>query len=269
MSEENAYILGTDRDELHRLGLQHQVWSAEALSAWDRAGFTAGDILLDLGCGPGFCTTELAYIVGEQGKVIGVDKSSHYIDFLQHKATAYDLPIEGVALDFDDLVLEPDSLDGVYCRWALAWVGNPNEVLAKVYRALKPGGKLVIQEYYDWSTHQTEPALPGISFAIAQCLRSFKEQIGDVDVGRHIPAYLTQHGMKLVSTRPIAKIARPRDATWQWPKSFYNVYFPKLVTAGYMSTLQMEEAFADVEALEQRQDATLLCPLVIEVIAEK
>lgn len=29
IAEENAYILGTEREELYRLGLQHQVWSGE------------------------------------------------------------------------------------------------------------------------------------------------------------------------------------------------------------------------------------------------
>ena len=75
--ESNAYILGTELAELHRLGLQHQVWAEEACKGWDLAGFTDGQTLLDLGCGPGYCTTELAFIVGEKGKVYGVDKSKY------------------------------------------------------------------------------------------------------------------------------------------------------------------------------------------------
>ena len=72
MKEENAYILGTDTEELHRLGIQHQIWSSEAQMAWKSAGFTAGQTLLDLGCGPGFCTRELAYITGTSGKVFEI-----------------------------------------------------------------------------------------------------------------------------------------------------------------------------------------------------
>ena len=60
--EEGAYILGTDWQELHRLGVQHQIWAMEAHNGWLNAGFTAGHTLLDLGCGPGFCTTEMAFI---------------------------------------------------------------------------------------------------------------------------------------------------------------------------------------------------------------
>jgi hypothetical protein len=35
--EENAYILGTDEQELYRLGLQHQVWASEAQKGWNLA----------------------------------------------------------------------------------------------------------------------------------------------------------------------------------------------------------------------------------------
>ena len=54
MKEKEAYILGTDSDELHRLGIQHQVWASEAQAGWKAAGINRGDTILDLGSGPGF-----------------------------------------------------------------------------------------------------------------------------------------------------------------------------------------------------------------------
>jgi ubiquinone/menaquinone biosynthesis C-methylase UbiE len=269
MKEENAYILGTDADELHRLGLQHQVWSSEAQQAWKTANFSAGQTLLDLGCGPGFCTRELAYITGKEGKVIGIDKSKGYIQFLQNDALNHDLPIEAIEADFDDMDLADESLDGMYCRWAMAWIPNPEEILQKVSKALKPGGKMVLHEYYDWSTHQTQPNMPSLSRAIAACLKSFKEQPGDIDVGRHLPQMLSNMGMKVTSIRPMSKLARPDELTWQWPKSFYKVYFPKLVEYGFITEEIANNALADLAELEQQEGSSLCCPLLIEVIAEK
>ena len=46
---EARYVLGTEQAELYRLGLQHQVWSAEARRGWELGGFRAGHTLLDLG----------------------------------------------------------------------------------------------------------------------------------------------------------------------------------------------------------------------------
>ena len=266
--EQNEYILGTEQAELHRLGLQHQVWSAEAQRGWKAAGFTAGQTILDLGCGPGFSTKELAYIVGQSGKVIGIDKSENYIKFLSDTKQLHGVNIEAIHSDFDDMQLTPNSLDGIYCRWALAWISNPQEVLTKAYNALKPGGKMVIHEYFDWSTHQTEPSLPALSKAISMCLKSFKEQPGDIDVGRQIPSILSDMGMKL-TTRPMAKLVTPKELTWHWPKSFYELYFPKLVEMGYLESQESIDALRDFHQLEQDPNSHLFCPTLIEVIAEK
>ena len=166
MSEENAYILGTDEEELIRLELQHEVWLSEAKHGWDLAEFKTGQTILDLGCGPGYCTEELAHIVGKTGKVIGVDRSDTFIAYLNQIKKLNRLSIEPCLADFDSLSLNPESLDGMYCRWALAWLTNPKKILAKVRDALKPGGRMVIQEYYQVSTFKTNPERPSLRKAI-------------------------------------------------------------------------------------------------------
>ena len=96
MKEENAYILGTDQEELHRLGVQHQVWASEAQQGWINAGFTRGHHLLDLGSGPGFCTKELAFICGKEGSVTAIDRSAHFTEFLKKIKDQYGLPINPI-----------------------------------------------------------------------------------------------------------------------------------------------------------------------------
>lgn len=269
MKDQDEYILGTDKEELHRLGLQHQVWASEAHKGWELAGFTAGQTLLDLGCGPGFCTKELAFVVGETGKVIGIDRSKHFINFLENINTQYALQIEALASDFNDMNFEPNSLDGMFCRWALAWIPNVKEVLNKVKHALKPGAKMVIHEYYDWQTHRTEPHKPGISKAIEACLKSFKQQEGEIDIGRELVQIFDDIGMKVTSKRLMSKLATPDNFVWHWPKSFYYSYFPRLVDSGYLTNEDVEHALKDQAELEKNKNATIFCPVLIEVIAEK
>jgi ubiquinone/menaquinone biosynthesis C-methylase UbiE len=269
LKEQNEYILGTDKEELHRLGLQHQIWASEAHKGWDLAKFKAGQTILDLGCGPGFCTKELAFIVGESGKVVGIDKSEHFINFLDDLNRQYGLNIETIHDDFNNMQLPDNYLDAMYCRWALAWIPNPKEILLKVKDALKVGGKMVIHEYYDWSTHQTEPKLPGLNKVIKAALKSFKDQEGEIDIGRELPRLFEEIGMKVISSRVMAKMATPNDLTWQWPKSFYYSYFPRLAEYGYLTNDEVQIALRDMETLSKNKNATLFCPTLIEVIAEK
>jgi len=269
MKESNAYILGTERQELYRLGLQHQVWTSEAQHGWSLADFSAGQTLLDLGCGPGFCTKELAFIAGQTGKVIGIDKSAQYINYLKEVATLHSLNIEGIHSDFNNMQLQPDSIDGMYCRWALAWLPNPEVILEKVKKALKTKGKMVIHEYYDWSTHQTEPRKNGLAKAIAAALKSFKDSDGEIDIGRKLPSILEAMDMEIINVRMMTKLARPKDIAWHWPKSFYETYFPKLVEYNYLNEQEVAIALREMNELEQLKEATLFCPSMVEVIAEK
>ena len=95
MSNED-YILGADDKELNRLRLQHEVWLSEAKHGWTVANFKAGQTILDLGSGPGYCSFELSKIVLNKGKIICLDKSKHFIDYLDKIKKLKQLPIEPV-----------------------------------------------------------------------------------------------------------------------------------------------------------------------------
>jgi SAM-dependent methyltransferase len=269
LKEDQAYILGTDEEELFRLGLQHQVWAEEAQHGWRLANFRPGQTLLDLGCGPGYCAKELAFLVGQKGKVIGIDKSASYIEFLKQIAKNYNLNIEAIASDFDQMILEPDTLDGMYCRWALAWTPNPKKILSKVCKALKPDGKMVIHEYYDWSTLQTEPRKEALAKGIAMALKSFKDTDNEIDIGRHLPALLEDIGMRVTGYRPMLKIATNVNGIWQWPKTFFQSYFPRLVSKNYLTDKEVRKALYELAELEKIDGASICTCLMVEVIAEK
>src|SRR5207253_3360574 len=80
------YIFGTHDEELERLGLQHRVWRPRAADAWRRAGFNVGQSLLDIGCGPGYASLDLAEIVGPAGRVTSIDRSARFLAALRGSA---------------------------------------------------------------------------------------------------------------------------------------------------------------------------------------
>ena len=128
---------------------------------------------------------------------------------------------------------------------------------------------MVIHEYYDWSTLQTEPHMPALMHAITRTLKSFKDSEGEIDIGRELPGNLIHMGMKIVGTRPMAKIATPDNVIWQWPKTFFYSYFPRLIPSGYLTEAEVKMALEELEQLEQIPGASICTPLMFEVIAEK
>ena len=269
MGSKKEYILGTNEEELTRLELQHKVWASEAKRGWDFADFKSGDTILDLGCGPGYCTEDLAYIVGKKGKIIGVDRSDAFIKHLNQIKKSTQLSIEPYLTEFDTILLDSNSLDGVYCRWALAWVSNPKEILSIIKDTIKPKGKIVAHEYFNFSTHQTNPERPALKKAIAAALKSFQESNFEINVGSYLPQYFEELGMKVINIRLMPKLGTPGSMVWEWPKTWYQSYFPRLASMGYLNNKDVEDGIKDILELEKLPYATLCCPLMVEVIAEK
>ena len=60
VTADRDYVLGTQDEEIQRLRLQHAVWRPRALEAWRRARFNAGQTIVDIDCGPGYASLDLA-----------------------------------------------------------------------------------------------------------------------------------------------------------------------------------------------------------------
>src|SRR5262249_7656494 len=146
--EPKEYALGTGDAEIVRLGLQHRMWSAPAYAIWERAGIRAGHTVLDLGCGPGYTSRDLAGIVTPNGKVVAVDES---VRFIEHRKPRPKSPAEAAidarVGDVQQLDLDPESIDAAYQRWVLCFVKDPDAVIRGVARALKRGGIFASQDY--------------------------------------------------------------------------------------------------------------------------
>jgi SAM-dependent methyltransferase len=268
MREENEYLLGTDDDELRRLGYQHQVWTAEAATSWERGGFGPGQRLLDLGCGPGYATLDLARLVGSAGHVAGVDVSPRFVAHLRARAAAlHATNVSAEVQDLEALELPTASFDGAYARWVLTFLRRPEAVVATAARALKPGGRLVVQDYSHYAGLQMAPGHPAFRRAIDAVVRSWLEGGGDPDVGARVPRMMVDAGMEVVSITPIHRVARPGTALWQWPRTFFDNYLPGLVARGLLAREEME-AF-DALWAERAADpaAWFATPPMVEVVA--
>ena len=270
MREDNEYLLGTDDDELRRLGFQHQVWAREAAAAWERGGFGPGQHLLDLGCGPGYATLDLARLVGAAGRVTGVDVSPRFVQHLRARAAALGAAnVEAQVQDVEALDLPPESFDGAYARWVLTFVRRPEDVVARAAKSLKRGARLVVHDYSKYDGMQLAPEHPAFDPVVAAINRSWYDGGGDPHVAARLPRMMADAGLEVVSVTPIARIARPGTALWQWPRTFFDNYLPGLVERGYLARDEMD-AFNAAWA-ERAADPTsyFATPPMVEVVGVK
>jgi SAM-dependent methyltransferase len=271
VSRERDYVLGTHDEEIERLGLQHRVWRPRALDAWRRAGFTVGQTILDVGCGPGYASVDLAEIAGPSGRVVAIDRSRRFLDALASSARSRALThLETHERDLDDDAPLPASgADGAWARWVFAFVRDPRRLLERTAAALRPGGTFVSHEYFDYRTWRVTPRSAELEAFVAQVIESWRATGGEPDIGLELPVWLLELGFEIRSARPIVDVVTPSSFVWEWPKAFIDVGAARLVELGRMSPEEAAALQRSFAASERNPRTLLVTPAVLEIIAVK
>jgi len=102
------------------------------------------DAILDVGCGPGTITADLAHCVPE-GTIIGVDRSSDVVHQAQLDHGAV-VNLSFRAGDVYSLEFEDASFDVVYAHQVLQHLSEPVAALAEMRRVLRPGGLVAVRD---------------------------------------------------------------------------------------------------------------------------
>lgn len=277
-TNEPEYVLGTNEAELHRLGFQHRLWFVPAHRLWERAKLSPGMSVLDVGCGPGFASMDMAQIVTHSGRVVGVDESSSYIEFAKEQAIGRKQPhasfhvgdVTNIDQVLGDQGITPGSFDVAYIRWVMCFVDDPTTTIQSIAKMLKPGGKLLIQDYFNYDSMRVAPPSEAFERVIQAIAKSWVEHGGDTDIMGKLPRIALDAGLRLDHVAQ-AQIETPRPGTtmWNWPDSFWPVFIPRLEELGFI-TKDEHQAFTQ-SWIETSNDpaAFMHLPPVYEMIATK
>jgi len=118
-----------------------QKWARELIA---RLSLEGSESLIDIGCGDGKVTAEIAGIL-KGGSVVGIDSSESMIQLARKRYAANRNP-NLIFILMDVVNLRFDSrFDVVFSNAALHWVKNHRPVVEAFYRCLKPGGRILLQ----------------------------------------------------------------------------------------------------------------------------
>lgn len=155
----------------------------------DATGVAPGMVVADIGAGTGLFTRLFAPRVAPDGMVIAVDISKTFVDNILRTSRAQNLQnVEGVVNTPTDVSLARESIDLAFVCDTYHHFEYPQDMLASIRRALKPGGTLVIVDF---------ERIPGVSSAwVLQHVRAGKETvIAEVEAA----------GFRLVEDRPLLR----------------------------------------------------------------
>ena len=267
---ERDYVLGTHDEEISRLALQHRVWRPRASDAWRRAGFTTGQTIIDVGCGPGHATLDLAEIVGPSGRVVALDRSRRFLDALEAAKRARGLAnITAHELDLDQDALPAGTADAAWSRWVFAFMKRPRDLLARVAAALRPGGTLVIHEYLHYDTWRMSPRNAEFEGFVQAVLERWRASGGEPEVGLDLPRWLEELGFENRSVTTIMDVITASDSVWPWPRAFVHAGVERLVGLGDLTEERARAIIQAFAAAEATPGTRMVTPAVVEIVAVK
>jgi len=272
-NETDEYRFGYTHKEIERLRYQHQVWAKENQRFLSLAGFNKGATLVDLGCGPGYTTLDLAQIVGPAGKVIAVDRDGERsLPLLKVQAEAVGLfNIETRATSLETFDLQEGSVDGVYGRWVLMYLPEVmvKSLISRMVKWLRPGGVCALAEFCNYRhihIHPKSQCLPEIAEALIRAVTG--ERGCNPEIGNHLPGLLSAAGLD-VEINVTVKAVRATTPEWLWPDALFRNHLPALVQEGFLASNIYDDFLAEWEVRSKDPDAIFFGSPMMEVIGRR
>jgi SAM-dependent methyltransferase len=196
----------------------HRWRTAENSAAYLLPSLRPGLDLLDVGCGPGTITVDLAARVAP-GRVVGVDTAAVVLD--EARAAAADA---GAAVSFEvgdvyALDLPDDSFDVVHAHQVLQHVSDPVAALREMARVCRPGGLIAVRDV-DYAAVALHPQDEVLDRWLELYSEVARRNGGEPDAGRRLHAWAHAAGLRSVTASTSSWcFATPADREW-WGRSW-------------------------------------------------
>jgi SAM-dependent methyltransferase len=203
--------------------------------------------ILDIGCGPGTITADLAALVPE-GKVTGLEYVPDVLE--QARATAAQRGLTNIEFAVGDVhaLNYPDgTFDVVHAHQVLQHVGDPVQALREMRRVTKPGG-IVAARDSDYAAMTWYPEVEGMEGWQDLYLRVARSNGGEPNAGRRLKSWARKSGFKpasVTSTSSTWCYSTPEECAW------WSGLWADRTVASSFARLAMEGGHATKEDLDR------------------
>jgi ubiquinone/menaquinone biosynthesis C-methylase UbiE len=196
----------------HEAVLRAHRWRTAANSAGYLLGhLRPGMSLLDVGCGPGTITADLAGLVAP-GPVTAVENAPEVLEAARREAAH--TSVSFLATDAHALGLASGAFDVVHAHQVLQHVADPVQVLREMRRVCAPTGVVAVRDS-DYGAFTWYPAVPELDDWLALYQRLARTNGGEPDAGRRLLGWCRQAGFREVTPSCAAWcFGTPQDREW-------------------------------------------------------
>lgn len=194
------YIIRGGSAGRERLRLLSRVMHGATTRLLDRVGVRPGMSYLDMGCGGGDVTIELAKRAGPTSQIVGEDIDTIKLSLAEQESKAQGFPnivfrcADVYGTPNEVVAAVPPAFDFIYVRFLLTHLPNPRTALSRLVKRLRPGGMLVVEDI-DFSGHLCYPEHPAFRSYHELHIESMHRRGGDPYIGPKLPGMLKEAGL--------------------------------------------------------------------------
>ena len=248
----------------------HRQRTAENSAAYLLPHLRAGQSLLDVGCGPGTITADLALMVAP-GEVVGLDAAADVVAQADDHARALGLSnVRFEVGDLYDLPYPDQTFDVVHLHQVLQHVSDPTGALVALRRVLAADGVLAARDS-DYAAFTWSPADPVLDRWRALYLAVTERNGHDAAIGPRLLAHAHAAGFGDVTVSSSTwTFADPESRGWWgglWADRIrYSRVGEQAVAYGLSDAAELEEIAAAFQRWSASPDAVWVVPHV-EIVA--
>jgi ubiquinone/menaquinone biosynthesis C-methylase UbiE len=196
----NTYVIDGGAAGRNRLRVLSDVFGPATRDLLSQVGIPEGAMCLDLGCGGGEVTRELAQMVGPTGAVLGVDYDAVVLDAARQETV--DAGLVNVSFASHDVTSwEPEiQFDVIYARFIFSHLVDPSAVMASLRTHMAPGGIMIVEDV-DFRGHFSEPRCPALTRYTELYSQSARNRGADPWIGPKIPGHLHEAGFENIKVQ--------------------------------------------------------------------
>ncbi|MEE2852962.1 MAG: methyltransferase domain-containing protein [Actinomycetota bacterium] len=226
----------------------HQRRTAEDSAAYLLPHLRPGLSVLDVGCGPGTITADLAARVAP-GPVTAVDQVADVLSVARDEVQRRNLSnVSFATADVHNLDFPDDAFDVVHAHQVLQHVSDPIAALREMRRVCAPGG-IVAARDADYSGFIWYPEASALELWRDLYRRVARANRGEPDAGRRLLSWAQQAGfVDITPTGSLCCYATPETRGWwggMWAdRILHSAVARDLVSLDLATTAQLEEISA-------------------------
>ncbi|KAB1149820.1 methyltransferase domain-containing protein [Streptomyces luteolifulvus] len=243
----------------HESVLRSHTWRTAANSAAYLLGSLKPHMkILDVGCGPGTITADLAALVPD-GHVTGVDHAPGILDQARAAAAARGLTNTGFAVaDVHALDHPDDTFHVVHAHQVLQHVGDPVQALREMKRVTRPGGLIAVRDS-DYAAMTWYPESPGMDDWLDLYHRVARAGGGEPDAGRRLKSWALRAGLTdITATSATWTFTTAQERAWWsglWAdRTVASAYARRAVDGGHATEDQLRAVARAWREWGQRED---------------